>query len=155
MSCSAFTGAPLSPIPIPVFNSPGEMTLEWDIPFSWPEYPVQSYDVVASNRSALNRDDINGTRVQFVAQPGDNQRECETTEFKVRASSDLGDSEYGSVIAGFPIGMYACSKNCFQRTLHNNAVSANSNYCGTIRSFSCTCTHHAYYCTSSKNSAWK
>ena len=106
MSYSAFTGAPSSPVPIPVFSSPGEMTLEWDVPFSWPEYPVQSYDVVASNRSNLSREDINETRVRFIAQLGENQRECETIEFKVRASSDLGDGEYGSVIAGFPIGMY-------------------------------------------------
>ena len=152
MSCSAFTGAPSSPVPVPVFNSPGEVTLEWDVPFSWPEYPVQSYDVVASNRSALNRDDINETRVLFVARPGDNQGECEAIEFKVRASSDLGDSEYGSVIAGFPIGMYmyVCIMHVvtngiiitsfhFQQTLRSNyyAVAANSisNYYGTVRSF--------------------
>jgi hypothetical protein len=65
---------------------------------------VQSYDIVVSNRSDLNRDDVNETSVQFVA--GDEQHECEMIEFKVRASSTLGDGEYGSVIAGFPIGMY-------------------------------------------------
>lgn len=85
------------------------MTLEWDIPFSWQKYPVQSYDIVASNRSDLSRDDVNETRVQFVAD--DEQQECEMIEFKVRAVSDLGDGEYGSVIAGFPIGMFKCSND--------------------------------------------
>ena len=39
------------------------------------------------------------------------QQECEMIEFKVRAISDLGDGEYGSVIAGFPIGMFICRNN--------------------------------------------
>ena len=85
------------------------MTLEWDIPFSWTKYPVQSYDIVASNRSDLNRNDVNETRVQFMAD--EEQQECEMIEFKVRAISDLGDGEYGSVIAGFPIGMFICRNN--------------------------------------------
>ena len=85
------------------------MILEWDIPFSWSTYPVQSYDIVASNRSDLSRNDVNETRVQFMAD--EEQQECEMIEFKVRAISDLGDGEYGSVIAGFPIGMFKCSND--------------------------------------------
>ncbi len=105
LSFNIFAGAPSNPVPIPIYDRPGVVTLEWDVPFSWPEYPVQSYDIVASNRLDLSRDDVNETRVQFVA--GDaQQEECETIEFKVRAGSALGDGEYGSVIAGFPIGMY-------------------------------------------------
>lgn len=107
MSHVAFAGAPSSPVPIPVFDSPDVVTLEWDIPFSWSEYPVRSYDVIASNHSELNRDDVSETSVQFVV--GEDQPECEMIEFRVRASSDLGDSEYGSVIAGFPIGMCECN----------------------------------------------
>lgn len=52
---------------------------------------------------------MNETRVQFMAD--DEQQECEMIEFKVRAVSDLGDGEYGSVIAGFPIGMFKCSND--------------------------------------------
>ena len=106
----AFAGAPSSPVPIPTFDSPGMVTLEWDIPFSWPEYPVKSYNIITSNHSELNQDNINETSVQFFAD--ENQNNCEMIEFKVQASSDLGDSDYGSVIAGFPIGKCTCS--CFR-----------------------------------------
>ena len=105
----AFTGAPSSPVPITTFDSPGVVSLEWDTPFSWPAYPVQTYDVTASNHPELLTEMINDTRVQFSA--GKNQRDCEVIEFKVRASSALGDGEYGSVLSGFPIGKYthACA----------------------------------------------
>ena len=112
--CSMFfgySGAPSIPIPILTFDRPGEVILEWNSPFSWPQYPVQTYDVIVSNHIELFRENINETRVQLSA--GDNQHNCNVTEFKVRASSDLGDSEYGSVIAGFPIGIigvHDCTK---------------------------------------------
>lgn len=75
------------------------MTLEWDTPFSWPEYPVQSYDIIVPNHPELTRNDINETSIQFIA--GDNQQDCELIEFKLWARSVLGDSEYGSALAGF------------------------------------------------------
>ena len=96
---SAFTGAPSSPVPVLTFDRPGEVTLEWNTPFSWPQYPVHSYDVMVPNHS---RENINETRVKFSA--GEDQHNCEPITFKVRATSELGKSEYGSVIAGFPIG---------------------------------------------------
>ena len=106
MSRFAFAGAPSSPIPIATFESPGVVMLEWDIPFSWPEYPVQTYSIIASNHPELTRSNINKTSMQFFVR--DNPSDCEMIEFKVQATSDLGDSDYGSVTAGFPIGIYFC-----------------------------------------------
>ena len=78
------------------------MTLEWDAPYSWDEYPVQHYDVEVTNHSELDRQAINETSVQYSA--AENHQECKEIVFKVRASNSLGNSDYGSVIAGFPIG---------------------------------------------------
>lgn len=97
-----FTGAPSVPVPIPRFVAPGTLTLEWDAPFSWPQYPILHYDVDVTNHSELVREAINETSIQFNTS-GD-YRECETIEFNVRASNVLNDSEYGSVTTGFPIG---------------------------------------------------
>ena len=96
-----FTGAPSVPNPIPRFEGPGILILEWDAPFSWPDYPILHYDVNATNHSELVRETINDTSVRFTT--SENHRECETIEFNVRASNILDDSEYGTVTTGFPI----------------------------------------------------
>ena len=77
------------------------MTLEWNRPFSWSDYPVHNYSIRVTDRPGdIVRGD-NETSIHFERQDGE---ECEEIEFKVRASNALGDSEYGSVLAGFPIG---------------------------------------------------
>ena len=97
-----YTGAPCVPIPIPIFNSPRTVTLEWDIPFSWPDYPICHYDVNVTNHPELVREAINETSVQFTAE--EHHQECEEIEFKVRASNNLASSKYGIITTGFPIG---------------------------------------------------
>ena len=97
-----YTGAPSVPIPIPRFDSPRTITLEWDTPFSWPGYPIRHYDVNVTNHPELVREAINETSVQFTAE--EHHQECEEIEFKVRANNDLGSSKYGIITTGFPIG---------------------------------------------------
>ena len=103
--CRDFTGAPSTPEPALTFDLPGRVTLEWDTPFSWPQFPIQNYTIHVANRSEMVVGVNNDTRVQLTKEEG--RQECEEIEFKVRASNALGDSEYGSVLAGFPIGKSA------------------------------------------------
>lgn len=100
----AFSGAPSPPVPILRFDGPGTVTLEWDAPFSWSQYPIKYYNVTAFNHPELDQEAIQDTSVQYRADEGHQLQECEEIEFRVRATNSLGDSEYGSVTAGFPIG---------------------------------------------------
>ena len=98
-----FTGGPSAPEPdIRVINS-SLLVLEWEEPFSWPEYPIDHYTLEV-NVDPLNSKIIPKTQTSVLLPRTGELRECRELGFSVRANNGLADSDIGTVQGGFPIG---------------------------------------------------
>jgi hypothetical protein len=99
-------GPPLSPIPnLKVFSS-SQLELEWDIPYSNEDYPIQHFDIHVLNTSSGHEfvDRIIQNRYVYNTEGGNPATQCDLLMFSVTAVSELGQSVPGIVSGGFPIG---------------------------------------------------
>lgn len=78
--------------------SVNEVLLEWNIPFTWPDHGILTYNIreVAS---------YNVSNQFYSAVLLENQQmECKPVTFTVAAVSDLGWSQPATAVTGLPIG---------------------------------------------------
>ena len=104
--CCLFTGGPSAPEPaIRVINS-SLYILEWEEPFTWPEFPIVRYTLYASadGYAPLNTQMIPADQTSFPMPLTGLIPECQEVEFSLRANNGLAESSPGTVQGGFPIG---------------------------------------------------
>ena len=100
------SGPPLPPEPILVINGFSQLDIQWEIPYSHVDYPVESYSIQIVNMSSgeilESQEEYNGTI--YVYTFDDDVQYCQILSVNVTAVSALGSSEPGSASRGFPIG---------------------------------------------------
>ena len=88
--------------------------VQWDKPFSLPEFDVRQYILLIVNTSSGS----DSTRYEtfhvsanttypiryYMSNGGDIPKECMYVKFLLTAINDAGTSDIGSVTGGFPIG---------------------------------------------------
>ena len=107
-------GPPLAPHPEFQAVNTTHIKVQWDKPFALPEFDVQNYTLLIINATFKNNTAISGLfyvsadtaypiRLYF-SNGGDIPEECVYLRFILTATNDVGTSDAGSVIGGFPIG---------------------------------------------------
>ena len=96
-------GPPLSPGLTSTFVSVNELLLEWEEPFTWPDYNVIHYEI-ATGSTIIN---TSNTTYSFIFTAGERLEDCQNFTFMVSAVSDLGKSVPSTLITGSSIGIVA------------------------------------------------
>ena len=88
--------------------------VQWDKPFALPEFDVLNYTLSIVNIISENDTTINGPYDvsadtaypirHYFSNGGHIPEECVYQQFILTATNDVGTSDSGSVIGGFPIG---------------------------------------------------
>ena len=102
------SGPPLPPDPVLVINSSSQLDIQWEIPYSHNDYPVESYNIQIVNTSSGNvlegPVELQPNETSYVYTFEDEVQYCQILTVNVTAVSALGSSVPGSVSRGFPIG---------------------------------------------------
>ena len=83
------------------------LQLDWDPPFTWPDYEILNYTVTMENRSSGITDSpvvLTVTDLTYTLTAEAPAEHCAELRFNVTASNALGDSAPAVVIGGFPKG---------------------------------------------------
>ena len=104
----------MPPDPALVVRSPFLLEIQWEMPYSHPDYPVQSYKVQILNTTSgkLLEYSLGENVTSFnLMNEDDNQLShyCHHLIISVSAVNALGQSMPGNVSGGFPIGMHTCN----------------------------------------------
>ena len=102
-------GPPSKPEPQLTVVNISSLKVEWFTPYSWVNHSVIQYDMTLENSSASTNKvqtwTSNHTEFYITAPVTEGQRNsCDLLVINVTASSDIGQSQVGSVSGGFPIG---------------------------------------------------
>ena len=102
------SGPPLPPDPVLVINSSSQLDIQWEVPYSHNDYPVESYNIQIVNTSSGNvlegPVELQPNETSYVYTFEDEVQYCQILTVNVTAVSALGSSVPGSVSRGFPIG---------------------------------------------------
>ena len=89
-----------------VIASPSRINIEWEVPYSSEDYPVENYNIQLTNATSGDLFETlptyNGTNYMYEFE--DDVRYCQTLTVNVTAVSALGQSVPGSSSIDFPIG---------------------------------------------------
>ena len=118
------SGPPQPPNPVLVINSSKQLDIQWEIPYSHIDYPVESYDIQIVNMSSGKMLDsvLNYNETSYEYTFDENVQYCQILSVNVTAISTLGLSIPGSVSRGFPIGenfFFLTRFNFLDSCMHN------------------------------------
>ena len=98
-------GGPATPnVSLHVVNAT-TLRLDWDPPFTWPDYQILNYTVRIENRSSGVTDSpmvLTPTDLTYTLTAEAPAQHCAELRFNVTASNTLGDSAPAVVVGGFP-----------------------------------------------------
>ena len=83
------------------------LQLDWDPPFTWPDFEILNYTVTMENRSSgttANPVVLTPANLTYTLTAEAPAEHCAELRFNVTASNALGDSNPAVVIGGFPKG---------------------------------------------------
>ena len=101
-------GTPLPPNPNLKVLSSSQFEVQWDVPYSNEDYPIQHYNIQIINTSSGQEllDSVVENRYVYNAENGNTETQCDLLIFSVTAVNELGQSVPGNVSGGFPIGKH-------------------------------------------------
>ena len=99
-------GTPLPPNPNLKVLSSSQFEVQWDVPYSNENYPIQHYNIRIVNTSSGQElfDSVIENRYVYNTEHSNAEMRCDLLIFSVTAVNELGQSVPGNVSGGFPIG---------------------------------------------------
>ena len=104
-------GPPLPPGPMMTINLPFELEIQWGIPYSHGNFPVESYNIEIVSTTSSNIQSMlaevreyNDTSYNYTFDSKATLLECHNITASITAVSASGESEPGTVSRNYPIG---------------------------------------------------
>ena len=87
-------------------NSPTQLKVQWDVPYSHQEHPIESYNIQILNMNSGNvlESLLEYTETNYVYTFDDDVQYCQILTVSITAVSAMGQSTPASVSRGIPIG---------------------------------------------------
>lgn len=86
-------------------SSPTQIHVEWEEPFTWPNFNISHYIVTEIIDEAISQIlNTTGLYHTYSSPSGGVVEVCQNVTFQVTAVSDLGESQPGISVNGLPIG---------------------------------------------------
>ena len=113
-----------------MINSSSQLKIQWGVPYSHQEYPVESYNIQIVNMSSghVLESLLEYIETSYVYTFNDDVQYCQILTVNVTAISAVGQSVPASVSKGFPIGEISLINNLvilqYNLLLHTNPHAA-------------------------------
>lgn len=112
----------MSPTPTLTVLCPSQLLIQWEIPYSNENFPVENYTIQAVNASSgaslINITQQSNTSHLLTLDKRDQVSSCDLLIFNVSAVSTAGASLPGSVSGGFPIGKKYKAIHVYRSSYH-------------------------------------
>ena len=111
MLLCVYIGPPLPPDPILTTLLPTDLEVQWGIPYSHENYPVESYNIEIVSTTSSNIQSVlaevreyNDTSYNYTFDSKATLLECHNVTASITAVSASGESEPGMAFITYPIG---------------------------------------------------
>lgn len=101
-----YTGPPLSPHPqLHVINTT-KLEVSWDEPFTWDPFPIIDYNITVYKSSEIHTSTV-VTENSTLMTIDQEMTTCSLLRIEVSARNQIGTSERGIILGGFPVGEFS------------------------------------------------